>query len=63
MHLNTVSVIIPIKDEAKNIEPLAKELREVLDQQVWHWECIWVDDENSIKDLIFCLLYKEHFSL
>lgn len=52
MHLNTVSVIIPIKDEAKNIEPLAKELREVLDQQVWHWECIWVDDGSTDQSLL-----------
>jgi dolichol-phosphate mannosyltransferase len=40
----TLSVVIPIKDEAENIEPLYRQLTEVLNENPWSWECIWVDD-------------------
>ena len=39
-----VSIVIPLKDEAENIGPLARELNRVLEAQPWTWECIWVDD-------------------
>jgi dolichol-phosphate mannosyltransferase len=42
-----VSIVIPIKDEAVNIEPLAEEIRRVMDQHSWRWECIWVDDGST----------------
>ncbi|MDY0039775.1 MAG: glycosyltransferase family 2 protein [Desulforhabdus sp.] len=43
----TLSVVIPIKDEAENIELLAEQLTFVLDRQAWTWECIWVDDGST----------------
>lgn len=42
-----VSIIIPIKDEADNIEPLAHELTAVMDRQTWDWECLWIDDGSA----------------
>lgn len=46
-----LSVVIPVKDEAKNIEPLAEELTAALNQQSWPWECIWVDDGSTDQTL------------
>jgi len=40
----TISIVIPIKDEADNIGPLAKEIDATFENQPWAWECIWVDD-------------------
>jgi dolichol-phosphate mannosyltransferase len=42
-----VSIIIPVKDEAENIEPLALELNQALEARPWDWECIWVDDGSE----------------
>ena len=42
-----VSIVIPLKDEAENIGPLALELNSVLSAQPWTWECIWVDDGST----------------
>jgi glycosyltransferase involved in cell wall biosynthesis len=42
-----VSIVIPVKDEAENIETLARELAAALEPQSWKWECIWVDDGSS----------------
>ena len=42
-----ISIIIPIRDEAENIEALAHELSIVLDKCPWVWECIWVDDGST----------------
>ncbi len=39
-----LSVVIPVKDEEANIEPLASEITDVLDRWGGSWECIWVDD-------------------
>lgn len=47
-----VSIIIPIKDEAENIQALAQELTVVLDQQPWSWECVWVDDGSTDHGLV-----------
>ncbi len=46
-----ITVVIPIKDEAQNIESLAKELNSVFDQHPWTWECIWVDDGSTDESL------------
>ena len=56
----TLSIVIPLKDEAPNIEPLAKELNSVFNQQPWTWECIWVDDASIDESLtILNRLYRE----
>jgi len=51
----SVSIIIPLKDEALNIESLAKEIDFVFDQQPWKWECIWIDD-GSIDESLSVLI-------
>lgn len=47
----TLSVVIPIKDEAENIEPLAEQLTSTLSRESWAWECIWVDDGSTDQSL------------
>jgi len=42
-----VSIIIPLKNEAENIEALSQELRTVLAPQSWSWEVIWIDDGSE----------------
>lgn len=42
-----LSVVIPVKDEAENIENLARELSWVMGEQPWSWECIWVNDGST----------------
>lgn len=42
-----ISIIIPLKDEAENIEQLAEELSKVMGNTPWRWECIWVNDGSS----------------
>jgi dolichol-phosphate mannosyltransferase len=42
-----VSIVIPVKDEARNIPSLADELTAVMSRQPWCWECIWVDDGST----------------
>ena len=39
-----VSVVIPLKDEAENILPLAEEIDSAFTPSDLSWECIWVDD-------------------
>jgi dolichol-phosphate mannosyltransferase len=46
-----ISVVIPIKDEADNIDPLAQEVTAAMSAQSWEWECIWVDDGSSDQSL------------
>jgi len=46
-----VSIVIPIKDEAENIEALANELTKVMDSQTWLWKCFWVDDGSTDQTL------------
>ena len=53
-----VSIIIPIKNEAENIEPLAVEITAVMDAQPWAWECIWIDDGSTDRSL--AILEKIH---
>ena len=42
-----ISIVIPIRNEAENIPPLAKELESIMDREFAEWECIWVDDGSS----------------
>ncbi len=51
----TISIVIPIKDEAQNIEPLAKEIISVFNRQSWTWECIWIND-GSIDESLSVLI-------
>jgi dolichol-phosphate mannosyltransferase len=44
-----VSIIVPVKDEADNIEGLAREINLAMASHPWNWECLWVDD-GSIDD-------------
>ena len=53
-----VSIIIPVKNEAENIEPLAVEITAVMDAQPWAWECIWIDDGST--DPSLSILEKIH---
>lgn len=42
-----LSVVIPIKDEAENIELVAEQLNTALSSQLWSWECVWIDDGST----------------
>lgn len=42
-----ISIIIPIKDEVENIEPLSDEVTQALKGFEKSWECIWVDDGST----------------
>ena len=44
-----ISVVVPLKDEADNLEPLADRLRGVLDTITSRWEVVLVDD-GSVDD-------------
>jgi len=46
-----VSIVIPVKDEADNIIPLAAEITAVMEMQPRGWECIWVDDGSKDRSL------------
>ncbi len=50
-HRIEVSIVIPVKDEAENIEPLAREVSEAMKAKEWSWECIWVDDGSTDRSL------------
>ena len=42
-----ISIVIPLRNEAENILPLADEIRSVMEREFAEWECIWVDDGSS----------------
>jgi dolichol-phosphate mannosyltransferase len=42
-----LSVVVPLKDEADNLEPLSDRLREVLDTLTTRWEVVLVDDGSA----------------
>ncbi len=46
-----VSIIIPVKDEAENIETVAGEVADVMASRTWSWECLWVDDGSKDETL------------
>ncbi len=41
-----LSVVIPVYNEANNVEALAAELGEVLGDSL-NWECLWIDDGST----------------
>jgi dolichol-phosphate mannosyltransferase len=51
-----VTIIIPVRDEAENIVPLADELAQIMVPQTWTWECLWVDDGST--DQTFTILQR-----
>lgn len=54
----TVSIVIPLLNEAENILPLYQGLRAAMDQGGWIWEVIFVDDGST--DTTFQLLQELH---
>jgi dolichol-phosphate mannosyltransferase len=49
-----LSVIVPVKNEAQNIDKLAGEIGAVMRANSWKWECIWIDDgstDNTLTEL------------
>jgi dolichol-phosphate mannosyltransferase len=42
-----VSIIIPVMNEEENIEILAGEITDVMRENKWKWECVWVDDYST----------------
>jgi glycosyltransferase involved in cell wall biosynthesis len=42
-----VSIVIPVKDEDKNIDALAKEIDTALAPADFSWECLWIDDGSA----------------
>jgi dolichol-phosphate mannosyltransferase len=42
-----ISIIIPVKDEAGCIIPLAAEIATVMEKLPRDWECIWIDDGST----------------
>lgn len=45
--LPDISIIVPIKDEAENIDVLAGEITEALAPRPWSWETVWIDDGST----------------
>jgi dolichol-phosphate mannosyltransferase len=50
-----VSIVIPVKDEAPNIEPLAAEINGAMASQAYPWEVLWVDDGSRDQTLSLIL--------
>jgi dolichol-phosphate mannosyltransferase len=46
-----VSIVIPVRNEAENINALAEEISTVMNRHAWSWECIWVDDSSQDESL------------
>ncbi|OPY81082.1 MAG: Undecaprenyl-phosphate 4-deoxy-4-formamido-L-arabinose transferase [Syntrophorhabdus sp. PtaU1.Bin153] len=42
-----VSIVIPVKDEDKNIDALAKEIDAAFAPVDFSWECLWIDDGST----------------
>ena len=42
-----IAIVIPIRNEAQNIAPLANEIKSVMEAEFQNWECIWVDDGST----------------
>jgi glycosyltransferase involved in cell wall biosynthesis len=42
-----VSIIVPVKDEEKNILILAEEINAAMKKTNLSWECVWVDDGST----------------
>jgi glycosyltransferase involved in cell wall biosynthesis len=51
-HLNdkwdlNLSIIIPLKDEGQNVNPLRDEVDAAMGPWPYTWECVWVDDGST----------------
>ena len=49
-----MSIIIPVRDEERNIAGLAEELTMTMCSTSWSWECLWIDDgsiDNTLSEL------------
>lgn len=49
-----LSIIIPVRDEERNIAGLAEELTMAMRSTPWSWECLWIDDgstDNTLSEL------------
>jgi polyisoprenyl-phosphate glycosyltransferase len=55
-----LSVVVPLKDEEENVEPVARRLRDVLEQVTSRWEVVFVDDGSV--DATYALAVREHES-
>ena len=53
-----ISIVVPVRDEERSIEPLYHELCGVLDQQRDEWEAVYVDDGST--DGTFAELVRLH---
>jgi dolichol-phosphate mannosyltransferase len=42
-----ISIIVPVKDEEKNISVLAGEINAAMEKINLSWECVWVDDGST----------------
>ena len=42
-----LTMVIPIKDEADNIGPLAREIESTMAAANLRWECLWIDDGST----------------
>ena len=47
MHAPDISLVVPVRDEAGNIGPLAAEIRDQLDRAELSWELLFVDDGST----------------
>jgi dolichol-phosphate mannosyltransferase len=46
-----VSIVIPVKNEQDNVEPLSAEIREAMDASPYSWEVIYIDDGSQDRTL------------
>lgn len=46
-----VSVVVPVRDEASNVDRLADEISAAMSTTRWSWECVWVDDGSTDETL------------
>jgi dolichol-phosphate mannosyltransferase len=42
-----VSIVVPVHNEASNIDRLADEIASAMNATRWSWECVWVDDGST----------------
>lgn len=42
-----VSIVVPVRNEAANIDRLADEVDAAMSTTRWAWECVWVDDGST----------------
>jgi dolichol-phosphate mannosyltransferase len=49
-----LSIIIPLKDEGQNVNPLREEIDAVMQPLPYSWECLWIDDgsrDNTLGEI------------